>query len=114
MNASKKCVPKWYGLIKLWYLCSTITKLDIMIILTGREFRANQAKYVGVAQSGEDVVVKSRAGSFRIVPITTDDIVIGKDDLSESLYRSLLEVKNAKEGKGKLLSWEDFKHEMER
>jgi antitoxin (DNA-binding transcriptional repressor) of toxin-antitoxin stability system len=85
-----------------------------MIVLTGREFRANQAKYVGVAQSGEDVVVKSRAGSFRIVPIAEDDIIISKNNLSESLYRALLEVKNAREGKGKLLSWEDFKHEMER
>jgi len=85
-----------------------------MIVLTGREFRANQAKYVGVAQSGEDVVVKSRVGSFRIVPIAEDDIIISKNNLSESLYRALLEVKNAREGKGKLLSWEDFKHEMER
>ena len=87
MNASKKCVPKLYGLIKLWYLCSTITKLDIMIILTGREFRANQAKYVGVAQSGEDVVVKSRAGSIRIVPNTTDDKNIAKMLMSKSQIR---------------------------
>lgn len=85
-----------------------------MIVLTGREFRANQSKYLGVARSGEDVVVKSRAGSFRIVPIADSDIVIGKDDLSENLYKSLLEIKNAKEGKGKLLSWEEFRHEMER
>ena len=85
-----------------------------MIVLTGREFRANQSKYLGVARSGGDVVVKSRAGSFRIVPIADSDIVIGKDDLSESLYKSLLEIKNAKEGKGKLLSWEEFRHEMER
>jgi len=85
-----------------------------MIVLTGREFRANQSKYLGVARSGEDVVIKSRAGSFRIVPIADSDIVIGKDDLSESLYKSLLEIKKAKEGKGKLLSWEEFRHEMER
>lgn len=85
-----------------------------MIVLTGREFRANQSKYLGVARSGEDVVVKSRAGSFRIVPIADSDIVIGKDDLSENLYKSLLEIKNAKEEKGKLLSWEEFRHEMER
>lgn len=85
-----------------------------MVVLTGREFRANQAKYVGVARSGEDVVVKSRAGSFRIVPITEDDAVVGKDELAKSLYRALLEVKKAREGKGKLLNWEEFMHEMER
>ena len=59
-------------------------------------------------------MIKSRAGSFRIVPIADSDIVIGKDDLSESLYKSLLEIKKAKEGKGKLLSWEELRHEMER
>lgn len=85
-----------------------------MVVLTGREFRANQAKYLGVAQSGEDVVVKSRAGSFRIVPISDEDVVVKKDELAESLYRALKEVKLAKEGKGKLLSWEEFEHEMER
>lgn len=85
-----------------------------MVVLTGREFRANQSKYFSVAQKGEDVVIKSRSGCFRIVPITDDDIVVGKDELAESLYRSLLEVIKAREGKGKLLSWEEFKHEMER
>lgn len=85
-----------------------------MVVLTGREFRANQSKYVSVAQSGEDVVVKSRVGCFRIVPIVGDSIDKGKDELSESLYKALREVKKAKEGKGKLLTWEEFKHEMER
>ena len=47
-----------------------------MVVLTGREFRANQSKYFGVALGGEDVVVKSRIGSFRIVPIADSDIVI--------------------------------------
>ena len=47
-----------------------------MVEVTGRDFRANTAKYVDVAYQGEDVVVKSRAGSFRVVPISEDDIVI--------------------------------------
>lgn len=89
-------------------------KIKTMMVLTGREFRANQSKYFNAAKDGEDVVIKSRAGSFRIVPITDDDIVVGKDELAESLYRSLLEVKNAREGKGKLLSWEEMMHELEK
>ena len=58
------------------------SKIKNMVVVTGRDFRANTAKYVGVALSGEDVVVKSRAGSFRVVPISEDDIVINKRDLS--------------------------------
>lgn len=84
-----------------------------MLVLTGSEFRANQGKYVGVARSGEDVVVKSRVGSFRVVPIADGDLGTSADNLSESLYNSLREVRDAQVGKGKLLSWEDFRHEME-
>ena len=73
-----------------------------MVVVTGRDFRANTAKYVGVAYQGEDVVVKSRAGSFRIVPISENDVVINKRDLSAELRDALMEVKESIEGKRKL------------
>lgn len=73
-----------------------------MVVVTGRDFRANTAKYVDVAFRGEDVVVKSRIGSFRVVPITDDDIIINKRDLSAELRGALMEVKESIEGKRKL------------
>ena len=39
------------------------------MIVTGRDFRANQSKYIGYAHSGEDVILKSRAGSVRLIPV---------------------------------------------
>lgn len=84
-----------------------------MLVLSGREFGANPSKYFGAARNGEDVVVKSKTGNFRIVPIE-DDMVDDEDSLTASLYRSLKQVKQAREGKAKLLSWEEFQHEMER
>lgn len=39
------------------------------MIITGRDFRANQSKYIGIAHSGEDVILKSRAGSVRLMPV---------------------------------------------
>lgn len=39
------------------------------MIITGRDFRANQSKYIGIAHSGEDVILKSRAGSVRLIPV---------------------------------------------
>ena len=65
-----------------------------MVVVTGRDFRANTARYVGVALSGEDVVVKSRVGSFRVVPITEDDIIINKRDLSAELRGALMKQRN--------------------
>ena len=44
------------------------------MIVTGRDFRANQSKYIGMAHSGEDVILKSRAGSVRLIPVDTLDM----------------------------------------
>jgi hypothetical protein len=83
-----------------------------MVVVTGRDFRANTAKYVGVALSGEDVVVKSRAGSFRVVPISEDDIIINKRDLSAELRGALLEAKESMEGKRKLNTLDNLINEL--
>jgi antitoxin (DNA-binding transcriptional repressor) of toxin-antitoxin stability system len=83
-----------------------------MIVVTGRDFRANTSKYVDVAYGGEDVVVKSRAGSFRIVPITEDDIVINKRDLAAELRGALMEAKESLEGKRKLNTIDNLINEL--
>ncbi|MBR3455534.1 MAG: prevent-host-death family protein [Bacteroidaceae bacterium] len=84
-----------------------------MIVVTGRDFRANQAKYVGIAQKGEDVIVKARFGAWRVVPISADDLVVNKRDLPIELRNALQEVKESMEGKKKLLSWEDLVDELD-
>jgi antitoxin (DNA-binding transcriptional repressor) of toxin-antitoxin stability system len=83
-----------------------------MVVVTGRDFRANTAKYVDVAYSGEDVVVKSRACSFRVVPITEDDIVINKRYLAAELRGALMEVKESLEGKRKLNTLDNLINEL--
>jgi antitoxin (DNA-binding transcriptional repressor) of toxin-antitoxin stability system len=57
----------------------------IMIIVSGRDFRANQSKYITDAYNGEDVIITSRVGNVRIVPIVSDDIVIGRNEISAEL-----------------------------
>lgn len=38
-----------------------------MLVISTREFRANQSKYLGMAADGEDIVLKSRGwGSLRL------------------------------------------------
>ena len=44
------------------------------MIVTGRDFRANQSRYIGMAHSGEDVILKSRTGSVRLIPVDTLDM----------------------------------------
>ena len=83
-----------------------------MVVVTGRDYRANLAKYYGLAQKGEDVVVKARYGSWRVVPITEDDVVVNKRELPNELRNALMEVKDSIEGKKKLMTWEELVNEL--
>ena len=74
------------------YLCTKIINTDIiMVIVTGRDFRANTAKYVDVALRGEDVVVKSRAAL-----IEAKDSIEGKRKLN-TLDHLINELRNSNE-----------------
>ena len=71
------------------------------------------AKYFGLAQKGEDVVVKARYGSWKVVPITEDDVVVNKRDLPQELRNALMEVKESMEGKKNLMTWEELVNELD-
>ncbi|MBD5421061.1 MAG: prevent-host-death protein [Bacteroides sp.] len=64
-----------------------------MQIVSTREFRANQGKFLNAAKRGESVLLKSRYGSFKITPITEED------SLTERICRGLEEVKLMESGK---------------
>jgi len=44
-----------------------------MTIVTTRDFRANQTKFLDMALRGEHVVLKSRRGSVRLTPVEDED-----------------------------------------
>ena len=68
-----------------------------MIVISGREFRANQGKYIDMVVGGHDLVLKFRGkGSFKIVPVREDDTLMSKEEFYAKLDHSL---KQAKEGK---------------
>ena len=53
-----------------------------MIVVSSREFRANQRKYFDLARVN-DVVITSRShGSYRLVPILEDDTIISNNEKS--------------------------------
>ncbi len=65
-----------------------------MHVVSAREFRANQTKILTEARRGQTVMLTSRVGNFKIVPITDDDAIIERD-----LRESLEEVKDHLKGK---------------
>ena len=84
-----------------------------MLVVTGRDFRANISKYLNVTYAGEDVVVKSKIGSWRVVPITEDDVVVNKRDLPSELRGALMEAKEAIEGKRTLNTLDNLINELQ-
>ena len=54
-----------------------------MTVISIRDFRSNQGKYLGLAAQGESVILTSRAGSFKIVPVSEDDSVVSKKEFFE-------------------------------
>ena len=74
-----------------------------MTIVSARDFRANQGKYFSMVNSGEHVILKSREGNFRLVPVTSSDPI--SDDsqkIAAELRGALRELKEFIAGKKQL------------
>ena len=68
-----------------------------MLVISTREFREHQGKYLKKVKEGEDVVLKSREnGSFKLVPISEDDTLMSKEEFFNKLDQSLQQVKEGK------------------
>ena len=83
-----------------------------MVVVSTRDFRTNQTKYLSLAKTGEHVVLKSRAGSFRIFPDDGSKTVDAPRDLMKELRNALAEVKEGIAGKRKLQSADSLLDEL--
>ena len=77
---------------KLDAICYLCKKNKIMQVVSAREFRSNQGKYLNAARSGQSVMLTSRYGNFKITPITEED------NLTTRICEGLKEVKMIMDG----------------
>lgn len=74
-----------------------------MTIVSARDFRANQGKYFSMVNSGEHVILKSREGNFRLVPVTSSDPISDESQkIAAELRGALRELKEVIAGKKQL------------
>jgi len=67
-----------------------------MVVVSSREFRANQRKYFDLARVN-DVVITSRShGSYRLVPITEDDTLINNATLEAKIRQGIADYESGK------------------
>lgn len=59
---------------------------SIMTIVSTTDFRANQTKYLGMVDSGEAVILKSRRGSYRLMPVEEEE---PKRDVTAEICRGM-------------------------
>lgn len=90
-------------LVLIVYFCR---KTKIMQVVSAREFRANQGKYLIKANAGQSLLLTSRYGSFKIVPISEED------SLTTRICKGLQQVKQIEEGKLPSRTIEDLLDEL--
>ena len=74
-----------------------------MTIVSARDYRANQGKYFSMVNSGEHVILKSREGNFRLVPVTSSDSISDESQkIAAELRGALRELKEVIAGKKQL------------
>lgn len=81
-------VPIWYQVVIF------AENFKNMQVVTAREFRANQSRILTAARDGQSVMLTSRVGNFKIVPIDSEDVIIERH-----LKTALEEVTAHKEGR---------------
>ncbi len=77
-----------------------------MQVVSAREFRANQGKFLNAAKRGQSVLLTSRYGNFKITPVTEEDT------LTQRICKGLQEVKDIMDGKAKGYSIEELLNEL--
>ena len=68
-----------------------------MTIVSTKDFRSNQTKYLDMASRGERVILKSRKGSFRLTPVA--DKKAPKRDITAEICNGLKAWKEHLDGK---------------
>lgn len=87
------------------YLCKN-KYLYNMEIISARHFRANQTAVLNKAKRGESVLLSSRVGMLKIVPVSDED------SLTSRICEGLREVKMMEEGKIPVRSARTFLNEL--
>jgi len=67
-----------------------------MVVVSSREFRANQCKYLDLAKSNDVVITSRNHGNYRLVPVTDADLVIDEATLQAKINRGIAEYEQGK------------------
>lgn len=82
-----------------------------MIIVSTRDFKANQTKFLDMARQGEDIILKSRSsGCFKLTPMINEPEE--NQNLTDELVAALRQMKDHLDGKIKLATLDEVINEL--
>ena len=67
-----------------------------MVVVSSREFRANQKKYFDLAQSNLVVIKTRNHGSYKLVPVEDSDFIISDAELLAKINRGIAEFEQGR------------------
>ena len=67
-----------------------------MVVVSSREFRANQRKYFDLALTNDVVITSRTHGSYRLVPVKESDMLIDQNTLEAKIKRGIEEYEQGK------------------
>jgi len=67
-----------------------------MVVVSSREFRANQKKYFDLAKNNDVVITSRKHGNYRLVPMSESDMIINEELLKAKIKRGIAEYEQGK------------------
>ena len=67
-----------------------------MVVVSSREFRANQSKYFDLALVNDVVITSRTHGSYRLVPIKENDMLLNEETLNEKIRQGIADYESGK------------------
>ena len=67
-----------------------------MVVVSSREFRANQRKYFDLARTNDVVIMSRSFGSYRLVPIKEEDMLIDRATLDAKIRKGIADYEEGK------------------
>ena len=67
-----------------------------MVLVSSREFRANQRKYFDLAKKNTVIITSRTHGNYKLVPISENDMIIDEETLQAKINRGIAEYEQGK------------------
>jgi antitoxin (DNA-binding transcriptional repressor) of toxin-antitoxin stability system len=67
-----------------------------MVVVSSREFRANQSKYFDLALVNDVVITSRTHGSYRLVPIKENDMLLNEETLNAKIRQGIADYESGR------------------